>query len=128
MSTKTTKIVYWVLLVIFCLFHIMDGIGGIMRAPDGVKALANLSLPAYLMPFLGTLKILGVIALLQNKFKAIKEWAFAGFSFSLIGATVANACAITPDVKFVIMPLAILVILLIVYYCWHKLEAAPATA
>lgn len=128
MSTKTTKILYWVLLGLFCLFHIPDGISGIMRVPEGAKALASLGLPAYLMPFLGTLKILGVIALLQNKFKTIKEWAFAGFSFSLIGAAVANACAEKPQVAFVIMPIAMLAVLLVAYYYRRKLEAAPAVA
>jgi len=123
MSTKNIKILYWVLLALFCLFHIADGVSGIMKAPQGVDAMNKLGLPPYLMPFLGTLKVLGVIALLQNRFKTIKEWAFAGFSFTLIGATIVNAYAANPQVPFVIMPAAVLIMLLVIYYCWRKLEA-----
>jgi hypothetical protein len=33
------------------------------------------------MPFLGALKILAAAAVLQTRFTAIKEWAYAGFAF-----------------------------------------------
>jgi|GEM_PF-4185127 len=36
MSTKTTKIRYWVLLALFCLFHIGDAIDGLSMAKAGV--------------------------------------------------------------------------------------------
>jgi hypothetical protein len=123
MNTKTTKILYWVLLVIFCLFHIADGLGGIMKTQAGIDAMNKLGMPTYLMPFLGTLKVLGVIALIQNKFKTVKEWAFAGFAFTLMGAAVANACAPNSQAAFVIMPIGFLVVLFLIYYCWRKLEA-----
>lgn len=122
MNMKTIKILYWVLLVIFCLFHVADGFGGIMKTQAGIDAMNKLGMPAYLMPFLGTLKILGVIALVQNKFKTIKEWAFAGFTFTLTGAAVANACAANSQVAFVIMPIGFLLVLFLIYYCWRKLE------
>ena len=121
MSTKTIKILYWVLLTLFCLFHIADGISGIMKVPQGADAMHKLGLPPYLMPFLGTLKVLGVIALLQNKFKTIKEWAFAGFTFTLAGATIANICSNSPA-TFIVMPIVFLAILFAVYSCWRKLE------
>lgn len=126
MNMKTIKILYWVLLVIFCLFHVADGFGGIMKTQAGIDAMNKLGMPAYLMPFLGTLKILGVIALVQNKFKTIKEWAFAGFAFTLMGAAVANACAANSQTVFVIMPIGLLAVLLLIYYCWRKLELNTA--
>jgi len=121
MSPKTIKITYWVLLILFCVFHVMDAGGGIMMAKAGVDAMNKMELPPYLMPFLGVLKLLGVAALLQNQFKTVKEWAFAGFSFSLIGATVAHA-AVHDQVAFIIMPVIFLAILFVTYYCWRKLE------
>jgi len=123
MSTKTIKILYWVLLAIFCLFHIADGLGGIMQTQAGIDAMNKLAMPVYLMPFLGTLKVLGVVALIQNKFKTIKEWAFAGFAFTLTGAAVINACTANSQTAFVIMPLGFLAVLFVIYYCWRKLEA-----
>jgi hypothetical protein len=121
MSTKTIKIAYWVLLVIFCLFHIMDAIGGLSKAQAGVDAMKAMGYPIYLMTFLAVLKLLGVVALLQDKYKTIKEWAFAGFAFSLIGATVSHI-AVSDPVLFIIMPTIFLVVLLTLYYFWRKLE------
>ena len=49
--------------------------------------------PAYLIPFLGWAKLLGVVAILVPGFPRIKEWAYAGLFFDLLGATysVANS-------------------------------------
>ena len=45
-------------------------------------------MPAYLISFLSIAKILGVIAILIPGFPRIKEWAYAGLMFDLIGAHV----------------------------------------
>jgi hypothetical protein len=121
MSTKSIKITYWALLTLFCLFHIMDAIGGITKAKAGVDAMNAMGYPIYLMQFLAALKLLGVAVLLQNKFKTIKEWAFAGFSFTLIGAAVSHACVHDP-VLFVVIPIVFLIILFALYYCWRKMD------
>jgi hypothetical protein len=121
MSTKTIKIVYWVLLILFCAFHVMDAAGGLMKVKAGVDAMNQMGYPVYLMTFLSVLKLLGVIALLQDKFKTMKEWAFAGFAFSLVGAAYSHA-SIHDQVAFIIMPLVFLVILFTLYYFWRRLE------
>jgi hypothetical protein len=125
MKPKTIKITYWVLNILFCLFHIMDAIGGLSKAKAGVDAMQLMGYPIYLMTFLSILKLLGVIALLQDRFKTLKEWAFAGFSFTLIGAAVSHAC-INDKVAFIIMPLIFLVILFVLYYFWRKFELVKA--
>ena len=121
MSAKTIKITYWVLNILFCLFHVMDAIGGLTQAKAGVDAMQAMGYPLYLMSFLAVLKLLGVIALLQDKFKTIKEWAFAGFSFTLIGAAVSHAC-INDKAAFIILPVVFLALLLVLYYFWRKFE------
>ena len=121
MSPKSIKITYWILNILFCLFHIMDAIGGLSKAKAGVDAMNAMGYPLYLMPFLSVLKLLGVIALLQDKFKTIKEWAFAGFSFTLIGATISHI-AINDIPLFIIMPIVFLGILFALYYFWRKFE------
>src|ERR1700743_1487223 len=121
MSPKSIKITYWVLNILFCLFHIMDAIGGLSKAKAGVDAMNAMGYPLYLMPFLAILKLLGVIALLQDKFKTIKEWAFAGFAFTLIGATISHI-AINDIPLFIIMPIVFLGILFALYYFWRKFE------
>ena len=69
MSAKTIKITYWVLNILFCLSHVGDAIGGLTQAKAGVDAMQAMGYPLYLMSFLAILKLLGVIALLQDKFK-----------------------------------------------------------
>lgn len=121
MTTKTIKILYWVLLGLFCLFHVFDAIGGLSMAQAGIDAMHAMGYPVYLMPFLAVLKLLGIAALLQNKFTRIKEWAFAGFSFTLIGASVSHMCT-DHNPLFVVLPIVFLAILFVVYSCWRKLN------
>jgi hypothetical protein len=125
MSPRSIKITYWVLNILFCLFHLMDAMGGLSKAKAGVDAMNAMGYPLYLMPFLSVLKLLGVIALLQDKFKTIKEWAFAGFSFTLIGATVSHA-AVNDSTLFIVMPGVFLALLFALYYFWRKLEVLKA--
>ena len=49
--------------------------------------MTHLGYPKYIIPFLGVAKLLGVIAILIPGFPRIKEWAYAGLAFDLIGAT-----------------------------------------
>jgi hypothetical protein len=126
MNPKTIKITYWVLNILFCLFHVVDAGGGLAKAKAGVDAMNAMGYPIYLMTFLSVLKLLGVIALLQDKFKTIKEWAFAGFSFTLIGAAVSHAC-VNDQILFIIMPVVFLAILFALYYFWRKLEQVTVT-
>ena len=126
MNPKTIKITYWVLNILFCLFHVADAWGGLSKAKAGIDAMNAMGYPIYLMGFLAVLKLLGIVALLQNKYKTIKEWAFAGFSFTLIGAAVSHACVNDP-VLFIIMPVVFLAILFALYYFWRKLEQVTVT-
>ena len=120
MTTRTIKTIYWILLALFCLFHVFDAMGGLSKAQAGIDAMNAMGYPIYLMTLLSILKLAGVAALLQNKFKTIKEWAFAGFAFTLIGAAVSHAC-VNDSTLFIIMPVVFLAILLTIYYCWRKL-------
>ena len=127
MNPKSIKVTYWVLNIIFCLFHVMDAGGGLAKAKAGVDAMNAMGYPIYLMGFLAVLKLLGVVALLQNKYKTIKEWAFAGFSFTLIGATVSHIC-VHDTTLFIVMPIVFLMLLFALYYFWRKMEQTTLQA
>jgi len=47
----------------------------------------QLGYPHYLISFIGWAKLLGVIVILIPGFARLKEWAYAGFFFDLVGAT-----------------------------------------
>ena len=86
MNKKTINIVYWASTGLLCAGMLMSGILSFIHTPDSEKGMAMLQLPMYLSPFLGTAKILGVIALLVPGFPKIREWAYAGFCFDALGA------------------------------------------
>ncbi len=121
MKPKTIKIVYWVLIILFCLSAIGDAVGGLTKAKAGVEGLQHLGYPLYLMTFLSVLKLLGAIALLQTKFQNIKEWAFAGFAFSFIGAFVSKVF-VGDSIAILLPPVIMLIVLFVLYYFWRKQE------
>ena len=122
MKSKTIKITYWCLIVLFSLAMLGDAFGGITKQQAGIDVLNHLGYPIYIMPFMGYLKVLGVIALLQTKFRVLKEWAFAGFAFIFIGAAVSRA-AMGDGAGMVAMPLVMLAVLLVTYWFWRKYDA-----
>ena len=54
--------------------------------PALLRALGPLGYPGYFLRLLGFAKLLGVVALLLPGRALLKEWAYAGFTFDLIGA------------------------------------------
>ena len=120
MTAKTTKTLYWSLTGLFCAFMLFSAIGGMMH-PNGDKgSMVNLGYPSYFLYMLGVGKISGVIALLQNRFKTIKEWAFAGFTIDFVSAFWSMAASgvsggmLTP-------PVIALALTFGCYYLWKKL-------
>ena len=84
---KKTKILYWIITGLFSLFMLFSSIPDILSTPEAVKFMSGLGYPTYIIPFLGVAKLLGIIAILIPGFPKIKEWAYAGLFFDLIGAT-----------------------------------------
>lgn len=125
MSAKTIKITYWILTVLLVLFMIMDGIGGITRQKDGVVVMQHLGYPIYSMVIFGIAKLLGAVAIIQTKYKTIKEWAFAGLTFTFIGAFASRAFA--GDGIELLFPVVFLVYLVITYIFWKKFDQLKAT-
>lgn len=119
MSAKTINITYWVLTVLLALVMAGDGFGGVTRQQAGIDVLKHLGYPVYFMVIMGTAKLLGVIAILQNKYKVVKEWAYAGFSFTFFGAIASRAFAGDAASEF-IPPIVMLAFLFVTYYFGKK--------
>jgi uncharacterized membrane protein YphA (DoxX/SURF4 family) len=120
---KKTKIIFWVFTIIFALLMLTAAIPEIQNGPDAVKFFANIGYPKYLNPFLGVTKILGIIALLVPGFPRIKEWAYAGFTFDLIGAifSILSAGPFQPQMIFM---LVFFIPLIVSYIYFHKMLKA----
>jgi hypothetical protein len=67
-------------------FMLVSAIPDVMGIPGAVVVFRHLGYPTYLLPFLGTAKTLGVVAVLVPRFRRLKEWAFAGLLFDVTGA------------------------------------------
>lgn len=119
MKPQTIKIFYWVLTILLSLAFLGDAFGGITKQQAGVDALNHLGYPIYLMPFMGYLKVLGVIALVQTKWVNLKEWAFAGFAFIFAGAAVSRIF-MADGAVMIIMPVVFFGLLLLTYFFWNK--------
>jgi hypothetical protein len=84
---KKVNIVYWTTTVLFGAFMLSTAIPNIISDPASVEMISKqLGFPEYLIPFLGVAKTLGVIGLFIPGFPRIKEWAYAGLTFDLVGA------------------------------------------
>jgi len=121
MKPKTIKTLYWVITIIFCATMLLDGIAGLNMAEEGKKALQQLGYPNYIMTITGVAKILGAIAILQNKYKMIKEWAFAGFAIDFVCAATSWAF-VGGGMKGVIPPLVALAFMFVAYFLWKRYE------
>ena len=83
---KQHKNVYWIVTGLSAAFMLMASIPDVLRVPQAMAIFAHLGYPSYLLPFLGTAKLLGVAALLVPGLRRVKEWAYAGLIFDLTGA------------------------------------------
>ncbi len=87
---KRQKTIYWTSTIIFVAFMLLSSIPDIIMEPEAVKFITHLGYPTYFIPFIGVAKVLGCIAILIPNFNKIKEWAYAGLVFDLIGAVYSN--------------------------------------
>jgi hypothetical protein len=83
---KRVNIIYWVSTGLFVAFMLTSAIPNLMSSAEWVALITHLGYPTYILPLLGVAKLLGIITLLVPGFPRLKEWAYAGFTFDLIGA------------------------------------------
>jgi DoxX-like family len=83
---KNAKVLYWIITSLMAAFMLLASIPDVLRLPQAVSIFGRLGYPVYLLPFLGTAKTLGIIAVLVPAFQRLKEWAYAGLVFDVIGA------------------------------------------
>jgi hypothetical protein len=130
---KTTNIIHWTATILFGGFMLFSAIPDIIVVPEAVEFVSNkLGYPEYIIPFLGIAKTLGVIALLIPGFPRITEWAYAGLTFDLIGATYSNFMVdgLEPGLMFMLVIFAVEAVSYIYFHkkLQHKQIALNATA
>lgn len=88
--TRTHRIIYWVATIWLALGMTSTGIVQLLKMEEEVTNFQQLGYPLYLLSILGVAKLLGVVAVLIPKTPTLKEWAYAGFFFTMAGAIVSH--------------------------------------
>ncbi|RYZ22796.1 MAG: DoxX family protein [Chitinophagaceae bacterium] len=119
---KKINVLYWVLTALLCFMMAGSAIPNIMSDPMSVQGMhVELGYPRYFIPFIGWAKALGVLAILLPMVPSrLKEWAYAGIAFDLIGALFSIAAVGKPDWVFLFIPLALCAGS---YFLYHKRRA-----
>jgi uncharacterized membrane protein YphA (DoxX/SURF4 family) len=93
---KSTNIAYWTFTGLLILLMLFSAISSLIPNPQGIAMMKHIGYPYSVLTLLSIAKILGVIALLIPGFPRLKEWAYAGFTFDLVGAIYAGLSAGDP--------------------------------
>jgi hypothetical protein len=118
---KKEKIIFWTATIIIALFE------GVMPALTSQTELAkegirHLGYPEYFGNALVVFKVLGVLALVIPQIpKRVKEWAYAGFAFDFIFASISHGAVDGMNIQ-TIFPMFVLGILAVSYIYYHKLS------
>ena len=121
---KKDKIIFWIATSIIA---VMEGVMPALTsqtelAKEGIR---HLGYPPYFGNALVVFKVLGVLALVVPQVpKRVKEWAYAGFAFDFIFATISHG-AVDGINGQTFFPLVILGILIVSYIYYHKIMMQP---
>lgn len=93
---KKMTVMYWCFTGVLSALMLLGSIPDVLAVPDAVALFDHLGYPRYLLPFLGIAKILGIVAILVPGFPRVKEWAYAGLTFDLLGAMYSSIAVSDP--------------------------------
>ena len=121
---KAINITYWVTTSIIGLMMLFT-VYAYLTNPGMSAAFQHIGYPDHLRVALAVAKLIGAVLLLAPVAARIKEWAYAGFTFTFIGAFLAHSAAGDP-VNVLIMPLIFLLVLITSYVTFHRRYAVAA--
>jgi hypothetical protein len=105
------------------LIFIIAGLGSIMDLighPMVIESANHLQLAHYWIPFLGTMKILGTLGVIQRKSLIIQEASYAGLVFYFIGATYSHFM-VGDGAQYYLTTLFIIIVVICSYYLNKKI-------
>ena len=105
-------IVYWSATGLVTIVALLGGFSYVTNTPEAIENFRHVGYPQQLRVLLGIAKLAGAIVLLVPRLPTLKEWTYAGFTFTWIAATVAHYLA--ADGKS-LLPVALLGLLAVSY-------------
>ena len=125
---KKLNILYWVFTALYAIFIFVTAIPNVISNPDSVTMIVKqLGYPLYFVPFIGVAKCLGAIVLVVPGYPRLKEWAYAGLTFDLVGAVYSFIAIGVPAPQWLPM-LIFFIVLGLSYFFYHKRLKAKALA
>jgi len=108
------KIAYWGATVLVAIEALYGAFTYLTADPHAVENFQHVGYPQQLRVLLGIAKLAGAIVLVLPRQPTLKEWAYAGFTFTWIAASVAHYLA--GDGAFLsLLPVALLGLLAVSY-------------
>lgn len=126
---KRDKILYWVTTALVAFGFLSASVMYLTHNPELMASFSSIGLPTYFVTILGTAKLLGGLAVFNPWSPKLREWAYAGFTFTLIGAVWVHVATATPFIA----PLINLLLVGVSYYFHQRVKVArpqsrPVTA
>lgn len=90
---KSIKASYWIFTGIMCLIFCFSATMYLLKYDQVVMIYDRLGFPGWMVYPSATLKYLGILAVLTNISKTLKEWAYAGFLIDAAAAITAHVMA-----------------------------------
>lgn len=126
-TSRKAKLLYWVPTTLVALMMTGGGLSDALCSAQAVEVMQRLGYPDYFTCLLGVAKLLGVGALLLPVPRVLREWAYAGFTFDVLGATV-SLLATGEAGLGALAPLFVFGLILLSYRGWHKREPNQTAA
>lgn len=121
---KAINITYWITTSIVALMMLFS-VYAYLTNPDMTAAFQHLGYPDHLRITLAIAKLIGAALLLAPVAARIKEWAYAGFTFTFIEAFLAHSAAGDP-VNMRVMPVIFLLLLIASYVTFNRRHAVAS--
>jgi hypothetical protein len=107
------KAAYWATTILLAAMSLFGAFTYLTGAPEAVEGFRHVGYPQQLRVLLGIAKLAGAVTLVIPGVATVKEWAYAGFAFAWIAASVAHYLA--GDGAASLLPLVLLVLLGVSY-------------
>lgn len=118
-SEKRNRIIYWIATLWLALGMTSTGIVQLIRMEEEVeRTVEYMGFPLYFLTIIGIWKLLGVLAILIPRYPVLKEWAYAGFFFTMTGALISHGFMGDPISEF--LPATLLIVLTVVSYYFRS--------
>jgi DoxX-like protein len=101
---------YWPATIMVAVLFAVPGAALMAKVPHFAAEMGRLGFPGYFLTLLGAFKVAGAVIILAPRLPTLKEWAYAGMMFDIVGAIVSHISVGDPPIT-VALPVLIGVLL-----------------